>query len=134
MFNFGKNKNQPVVNSRAIYEPEVIDERLWRYSTWRKPVDLNTASRFHIEKYIRIERKITKIIDYLVMFLSVLVVLCFAKLIFFTDYEKAVLTDGTQLSCVIDPQGNLSPYTPPRIETKVLKNNPVHNSSPAQSQ
>lgn len=120
-----KPKQAGNINDRVLYEPEVIDEKAWRYSTWRKPTNLHTASRFHIQRYINIERRITKMIDFYVLIVALAVVVCFVKLLFFTDYERAVMTDGTQLSCVIDPQGNISPYAPPRIETKVLKDKPL---------
>lgn len=119
---FNKKKDEGVVgvSPKAIYEPEQLTGLASSYSQWRQPANPDATATFYKKRYASIELRASTWFDYINMALSVLIVVCFVKLIFFTEFEKAVISDGTQLSCVIDEGGGLRPYTPPRAETKVL--------------
>lgn len=111
-----KSKNQAAINKRKIYETEVDYSDLDPYSQWRKPLNPNDDNPTAKRIYLKRSRVVLTTINYINAVLCLGIFCGILTLVFWTDFEKAVLYDGTNLSCIIDPQGNISPYVPPRVK------------------
>lgn len=130
---FGRKKKTNVVeDKRRIYEPERDFSDEYPYSSWRKPLEINEVNPRGKYTMLSIEHGSLKFLDIVNVVLCVLILLGITKLVFFTTYEKTVLVDGTELSCLVLEDGTVTPYEPPKAPSVPMPKVPLikQNAAP----
>lgn len=105
---FGKKKQQANIGKKIqLYVPD--SQNTDKYSNWRKPDTYFRDSPLTKQHQLALFRKLVNAFSVLNMILCGFTILIAVMLIFFTQFEHAVLDDGTYLNCFIDSQGKVLP-------------------------
>lgn len=107
-----------------------MSSKEYPYSGWRKPLDVNEANPRAKYTLLGMEFVTLKLFDILNVVLCGLILLGIVKLVFFTTYERTVLVDGTELSCLLQEDGSVVPYIPPRAPSVPMPKQPLINEGP----
>lgn len=108
---FKRNKEDAA--NRRIYEPEPDYSAEFPHSGWRKPLDVDEVNPRAKYGLLNFEKNLLKCLDAFNVILCLLIMMMLVKLVFFTTFERTVLVDGTELSCLVLGDGSVVPYMPP---------------------
>lgn len=111
---FAKKNNTVDIDKKRIYEPEDEIYKKYPYSGWRKPLAVYSTNTHAKYKMLDIEFGSLKFFDVINIILCILIFFFVLQLVFLTTYEKTILVDGTELSCILKEDGTIEPYQPPK--------------------